>query len=870
MSTMTLKSLVDKLAPNCKSLLESSAALCNSRSHFSVEIQHWLAVMVDEPNGDLSLIADQFGIEMAELKNELHQALEQFKTGNSNTPGLSPHLVALLRSAWLAATIEFDDHQIQSVHLVYALLKDETMGTLVVRGAGQLERIDPSELLFAWPTISEQGSPEQTATPGTVNSTQGNGTVNHQTLAQYTIDLTEQAKAGGIDPILGRDSEIRQMIDILTRRRQNNPILTGEAGVGKTAVVEGLAQRIVLGDVPESLINVSIRVLDLALLQAGAGVKGEFENRLKSIIKEVKQSPTPIILFIDEAHTLIGSGGQAGQNDAANLIKPALARGELRTIAATTWAEYKKYFEKDAALTRRFQVVKVEEPDEATAVVMLRGLLPVMEAHHNVTITDKALHAAVTLSNRYINGRQLPDKAVALLDTACARVAMSQVGTPGKVEDLDRQRQQLSDEMAVLAKEEITGDDHSARLESLRNRLVQVESQYNEMENQWRDESNLVQQAKAMSTKLVSASEAESLDLEKARLKEIKSVLGENSEPMVFLQVDEVLVAEVISDWTGIPLGRMQSDEIKTILSLNDRMKERVIGQDHALDLMGKVVQTARAQLSDERKPDGVFLLTGPSGVGKTESALALAEQVYGSEDNVTIINMSEFKEEHKVSLLVGSPPGYVGFGEGGILTEAVRRKPYSVVLLDEMEKAHPGVQDIFYQVFDKGTLKDGEGRDIDFKNTIIIMTSNIGTETTMALYEDEGTAPGPEGLKTAIYDEMMETFKPAFLGRVNIVPYVPLSTEVLEKIVHLQLERIGKRLNNNYSASFKYTVDVVNYLINRCYDPGFGARAILNNLQNILLPLISKITLERLSIKESINNIIVDIRDDTYDVKID
>lgn len=864
MSTMTLKSLVDKLSPSCKTMLEAGAALCNSRSHFSVEIQHWLSVVIDEPRGDLCVIARHFDISLPDLQNELQQGLERLKTGNSNTPGLSPHIVTLLRASWMAATIDFGDDQIRTAHLIYALLKDESLVSLVTHDASQLEKIDPAQLLFVWPSIV-QNSDETKALPLNAETGTGLESRSSQVLAQYTVDLTEQARAGEIDPILGRDSEIRQMIDILTRRRQNNPILTGEAGVGKTAVVEGLAQRIVQGDIPDSLKAVSIRVLDLALLQAGAGMKGEFENRLKSIIKEVKVSPMPIILFIDEAHTLIGSGGQAGQNDAANLLKPALARGELRTIAATTWAEYKKYFEKDAALTRRFQVVKVEEPDEATAVVMLRGLLPVMEAHHNVTITDKALQAAVKLSSRYINGRQLPDKAIALLDTACARVAMSQVSTPGKMEDLIRYHQQLNDEIAVLEREEITGADHNDKLKKLTETLRQTDLDLNQVENRWRDEVGLVVQAKELSHKLISGVD-DIADEDKQQLQEIKYSLSENSEPMVFLQVDEVLVAEVISDWTGIPLGRMQSDEIETILSLGERMKERVIGQDHALDQIANVVQTARAHLGDERKPDGVFLLTGPSGVGKTESALALAEQVYGSEDNVTVINMSEFKEEHKVSLLLGSPPGYVGFGDGGILTEAVRRKPYSVVLLDEMEKAHPGVQDIFYQVFDKGTLKDGEGRDVDFKNTIIIMTSNVGTETTLDLHEDEDTAPSIDGLKQALQSDMLKEFKPAFLGRINVIPYIPLSSDVLERIIHLQLCRIARRVESHYDASFNYTVQVVNYLNYHCCDINSGARAIQSNLQNILLPLLSSEILELIATKKEINSICVDVVDNNYE----
>ncbi|WP_428459125.1 type VI secretion system ATPase TssH [Photobacterium makurazakiensis] len=866
MSTMTLKALVDKLSPSCKTMLESGASLCNSRSHFSVELQHWLLVMTEDKNTDFFVIADYFAIDLPKLRSELQQGLETLKTGNSHTPGLSPHIVTVLQSAWLAATIEFNDFQIRTVHLIYALLNNELLGSLILRDAKQLACIDLAQLISVWPQLVEQSNELTTFSLGNQITSASEG---QQALSQYTIDLTEQARAGEIDPILGRDNEIRQMIDILTRRRQNNPILTGEAGVGKTAVVEGLAQRIALGDVPEGLKDISICVLDLALLEAGAGMKGEFENRLKAIIKEVKLSPTPIILFIDEAHTLIGSGGPAGQNDAANLLKPALARGELRTIAATTWAEYKKYFEKDAALTRRFQIVKIDEPNEETAVVMLRGLLPVMESHHQVTITDMALQAAVKLSSRYINGRQLPDKAVALLDTACSRVAMSQVSTPGKVEHLVRYKQQLNDERAILEKEEIVGSDHGKKLQKIKGELLHAQEELRELDALWRDESNLVTQAQALSHALVSET-TEFPNEDKRCLQSIKHTLHENADPMVFLQVDESVIAEVISDWTGIPLGRMQRDEIENILSLSERLKERVIGQDHALDRMSHIVQTARAQLSDEQKPDGVFLLTGPSGVGKTESALALAEQVYGSEDNVIVINMSEFKEEHKVSLLLGSPPGYIGYGEGGILTEAVRRNPYGVVLLDEMEKAHPGVQDIFYQAFDKGTLKDGEGRDIDFKNTIIIMTSNVGTETTINLHEDEETIPSIDGLKKALQDDLLEVFKPAFLGRINVIPYLPLGIETLYRIIHLQLSRIAFRMKENYNASLEYTDGVVNYLYANSKDENVGARIIQSNLQNILLPTLSVKILEKVARAETFNYVFIDIENGTYNISFE
>jgi len=857
---MTLKSMVEKLSPAAKQSLEAAAALSNSRSHFSVEIQHWLLAMCESQTEDLMLVAKHFSVDIDALTADLNRNLEGAKTGNQQTPGLSPQIVSLLNAAWMAASIEYNENAIAPIHIIHALLNDDTLSFSTMHFLKQLECIDSSQLVQLWLNSKQNAD--------MASASQANSSAKTPSLDQFTTDLTEQARTGKLDPILGRDEEIRQMIDILTRRRQNNPILTGEAGVGKTAVVEGLAQRIADNDVPESLQKVKIHVLDLALLQAGAGMKGEFENRLKSVINEVKNSATPIIVFIDEAQTLIGSGGQAGQNDAANLLKPALARGELRTIAATTWAEYKKYFEKDAALTRRFQVVKVEEPSEEQAIVMLRGLLPVMEQHHRVSISDQALQAAVHLSHRYINGRQLPDKAVALLDTACARVAMSQAATPSQVERLQRKQQQLHAQIEQLEREQLTGSEHQELLQQLNAELVDTQNCLQQAEATWRDEQGLVVQAKQHLACLLQAEGAAEENV-REQLVEIKASLAEVEQPMVFLEVDEVLVAEVIADWTGIPLGRMQANDVDTILSLPQRMGERIVGQDHALELISKVVQTARAQLSDERKPNGVFLLTGPSGTGKTETALTLAEQVYGSEDNLTVINMSEFKEEHKVSLLVGSPPGYVGYGEGGVLTEAVRRKPYSVVLLDEMEKAHPGVQDIFYQVFDKGSIKDGEGRDIDFKNTIIIMTSNVGTDTTIGLFEDEETAPDIEGLKQALNDDLLAVFKPAFIGRLNLIPFVPLSYETLSQIVRLQLARVEQRFSRCYQAKLHFSEAIITHLNEQSQNADVGARAIQNNIQNELLPVISNKVLETVSRRENINEINVDLVDRAYCLEI-
>lgn len=875
MSNTSLKSLVEKLNQASRQSLEAATARCQSRSHYSVEIEHWLDAMLEQSDGDLPLLLRSFGISLDKVQQQLQQALEMMKTGNNALPSISVQLISLLRASWLSTTIEFADQQIRSAYLIYTLLKDESLAALILRRVPELDKIDSTELLRVWPQLaSRSGEQQQNAEPGNGKM----ASAKTPALDQFTTDLTAQARMGKIDPIVGRDYEIRQMIDILTRRRQNNPILTGEAGVGKTAVVEGLALRIAAGDVPDKLKQVSLRVLDLALLQAGAGMKGEFENRLKNVIKEVNASATPVILFIDEAHTMIGSGGQAGQNDAANLLKPALARGELRTIAATTWAEYKKYFEKDAALTRRFQVVKVEEPTPELAAIMMRGLLPVMEQHHGVSITEQALQAAVNLSHRYINGRQLPDKAVGLLDTACARVAMSQDALPGPVEDQQRKVQQLEQQINVLQREQRLGVAHEATIADLQQSLHQAQEQLSSLQQQWHQQKELVTEARQLAAQLNApqandgASDATPQNnaalLE--RLQQLKATLAEVAEPMVHWQVNDNLVAEVVSDWTGIPLGKMQADEINTILALESFLQQRVVGQDHALKLIARTVQTSRAQLADENKPNGIFLLSGPSGVGKTETALALAEQVYGSEDQLTIINMSEFKEEHKVSLLLGSPPGYVGYGEGGVLTEAVRRKPYSVILLDEMEKAHPGVQDIFYQVFDKGTIKDGEGRDIDFKNTIIIMTSNVGTDTTMRLFEDPLTAPSTEGLAKALKDDLLQVFKPAFLGRLNLIPYLPLDDDKLAMIARLQINRIEKRLAQHYGVEFEYSDDVIHLIVSQCQDAGAGARTIHNILQNQLLPALSIRLLQRVAQQQSISKVQLTCADDAFQYHVD
>ncbi|WP_035481306.1 type VI secretion system ATPase TssH [Gallaecimonas xiamenensis] len=860
MSSMTLKALVERMEPGCRQALEKAVGLCYQRTHHSVEVEHLFKALLDEGDGDLQAIFSHYGLSLDRLSAELNQAMESFKTGNGATPALSPRLVELLRQCWMDSSIEFGEPQIRGATLLYSLLNDAAMAAIGTRHAKELDQLDPARLLADWPSLRE-----------TLGSSQPNparkGPMKEEALGQYCIDLTAQARAGKVDPVLGRDDEIRQMIDILTRRRQNNPILTGEAGVGKTAVVEGLAQRIAEGTVPDALKRCRLLTLDLALLQAGAGVKGEFENRLKQVIAEVKASPEPVLIFIDEAHNMIGAGGQAGQGDAANLLKPALARGELRTIAATTWAEYKKFFEKDAALARRFQVVKVEEPSEEVAIQILRGLIPILEKHHGVHITDSAARSAVVLSSRYLAGRQQPDKSVALLDTACARVAMSQASLPAALERAQARLTALETEAAILDKEQRKGFDHGKRRDELATEVAILQETVEQLSSTWQNEQELVANALSLGEQLSDSDDAALLE----QLNALRSQLGARVEPLVHWQVDDQLVAEVLSDWTGIPLGRMQADEVQGILALDDRLKARVKGQDHALDDIARTVRIARANLADEKKPLGVFLLVGPSGVGKTETALTLAEQVYGSEANVTVINMSEFKEEHKVSQLLGSPPGYVGYGEGGVLTEAVRRKPYSVILLDEMEKAHPGVQDIFYQVFDKGMLRDGEGRDVDFKNTVILMTSNAATDSITDLYADELTAPdNMDKVKEAIWDDLLKIFKPAFLGRCSVLPYKPLGAPQLAEITRLQLSRVSDRIGRHHKVPFSYSDEVVDNIVDRCTEASSGARNIQQILQRQVLPQMSEQILRCLAAETPVSGIRLSVADGELTVDVE
>jgi type VI secretion system protein VasG len=700
----------------------------------------------------------------------------------------------------------------------------------------------------------------------------GKGT---RALDQYTVNLTERARNGEIDPVLGRDFEIRQMVDILIRRRQNNPILTGEAGVGKTAVVEGFALRIVKGDIPPPLQKVEVHTLDLGLLQAGAGIKGEFENRLKTVINEVKASPVPIILFIDEAHTLIGAGGAAGSGDAANMLKPALARGELRTIAATTWSEYKKYFEKDAALVRRFQVVHIEEPDEEKAMVMMRAISPFLEKHHKVMITDDALLSAVRLSHRYLTARQLPDKSVSVLDTACARVAIGQNTSPPAVEDATRLLEQIEGEMKILERESLIGHDHADRIESLTKEKEATKSRLEELNNKWQKEMDIAAKIRDLRHNIheIHGDDPSSSELtqKKEQLKGLEKDFAEvqGDLPLIQIAVESEVVSEVISGWTGIPTGRMLTDEITTVLKMGDLLGERIIGQDHALDAIAQMIQTSHAGIDDPSKPTAVFLFVGPSGVGKTETAIALSELLYGGEQNLISINMSEYQESHTVSGLKGSPPGYVGYGEGGVLTEAVRKKPYSVVLLDEVEKAHPDVMELFYQVFDKGTLEDGEGRRIDFKNTLIILTSNLGTDTIMTACADEETKPDWQGLSDMIRPELLKQFKPAFLGRLKIVPYFPITDKNMCIIVKLKLDRIANRMRENRDVSFQYNEDLIESIANRCTEVESGARNVDHILTNTLMPDISRELLSRMATGEQIKEVKVSIDGEGFGFEI-
>jgi type VI secretion system protein VasG len=876
--SINLKSLIGKLNTATRNALEASAGLCVSRTHYDIEIEHYLLKLMDASDTDVAPILRQFGVDSSRLSAELTRSLDKLKSGNARHPAFSPSLVKMLTEAWTVGSIDYGAGQIRSGFTILALATNDELARLVREVSKEFRKIEPEALRKDFASIVG-GSTEEAltaaATPAAGRGAAPAAGGKTPNLDQFTVDLTDSARQGKIDPVLGRDFEIRQVIDILMRRRQNNPILTGEAGVGKTAVVEGFALRIVRGDIPPPLRNVIIRTLDLALLEAGAGVKGEFENRLKGLLEEVKASPTPIILFIDEAHTLIGAGGQAGQGDAANLLKPALARGELRTVAATTWSEYKKYFEKDPALTRRFQVVKVEEPTEEQCMVMMRGIVSSLEKHHKVRILDEAVAAAVSLSHRYLAGRQLPDKAVSVLDTACARLALSHSATPALVEDATRQLDDLNVQERVLKRESAVGGNHRERLDEIAAEKEQVQSRLEELRARWEKESALVTRLRELRSQLEAAAAeppaeapAESPINGKALREELQQLTGELKElqgesPLMRVTVDGQLVGEVISGWTGIPLGKMVKDEISTVLSLPSLLGQRVIGQDHALEGISQRIRTSRASLDDPGKPVGVFLLVGPSGVGKTETALALSDLFYGGERNLITINMSEFQEGHTVSTLKGSPPGYVGYGEGGVLTEAVRRRPYSVVLLDEVEKAHPDVLELFYQVFDKGMMEDGEGREIDFKNTIILLTTNACTDALVKLTADPETMPEPEALAAALKPELNKMFKPALLGRMLIIPYYPVRDEALKKIIELKLGKIKRRLEENHKIELIHDASLVEEVSRRCTEVESGARNVDNILTNTLLPDIARRLLGRLAEGEALSSIRVGIGED-------
>jgi len=909
---MNLKALIGKLNDSTRGALEAAAGLCLSRTHYDIEVEHYLTKLLDSSDNDLAAILKHFGVDNSRFSGELARALDRLKSGNARTPALSPTLIKMFTEAWTLGSIDYGAGQVRSGFTILALATNDELVRLMRDISREFQKVQAESLRKDFATIVANSSEEAQAlasaetAPGTPapGPKAGGKTPN---LDQFTVNLTEKAKTGKIDPVLGRDFEIRQVIDILMRRRQNNPILTGEAGVGKTAVVEGFALRVAQGDVPPPLRNVIVRTLDLALLQAGAGIKGEFENRLKGLIEEVKASPIPIILFIDEAHTMIGAGGQAGQGDAANLLKPALARGELRTIAATTWSEYKKYFEKDPALARRFQVVKVEEPIETQCLTMLRGIIPSLEKHHKVRILDDGLSAAVHLSHRYLAGRQLPDKAVSVLDTACARLALGQSATPPAIEDCVRQIDDLGVQQRILEREAAVGTDHRERLEEIATKKSEIESRLGGLRTRFDKERDLVTRIRDLRTQIenavnpqgapdissgngsggalpkasaggdgqttsaptaVAVAEAPKpfdvaagrAELAKAEA-ELTTLQGET--PMIRVAVDAQIIGEVISGWTGIPTGKMMKDEISTVLSLPSFLGQRVIGQMHALETISQRISTARARLDDPNKPIGVFMLVGPSGVGKTETALALSDLLYGGERNLITINMSEFQEAHTVSTLKGSPPGYVGYGEGGVLTEAVRRRPYSVVLLDEVEKAHPDVLELFFQVFDKGQMEDGEGREIDFKNTIIILTTNAGTDTMAKLCADPETMPSPEGLVKALKPELNKIFKPAFLGRMVIIAYMPIRDENMKKIIKLKLGKIQRRIQENHKIHLTYDDSVVSEVAKRCTEVESGARNVDNILTNTLLPEISRQLLGRMAEGQAMERIEVGIGED-------
>ena len=856
MLLVELKPLVGRLNGYSKQALEDGVGLCVSRGHYEITVEHLLVKLFDDIQSDIPLLLRQYGVDAALVKRALDKSIEDMRTGNAGRPAFSPLLLELLQDAWLIASVNLFEARIRSGAILLAFL---ARATYYATGdyATPLRALNRETLLGAFGQVCGASIEESAAGAGGEGGAAGEGAApsgDGSAISRFCENFTEKARAGKIDPVFGRDMEIRQMVDILARRRKNNPICVGDPGVGKTAVVEGLALRIVNGDVPDSLKDVTILGLDMGLLQAGASVKGEFENRLKGVITEVKSSPKPIILFIDEAHTLIGAGGQAGTSDAANLLKPALARGELRTIAATTWAEYKKYFEKDAALARRFQLVKLDEPDLATAVLILRGLKEKYEDVHHVVMRDDAIIAAAELSSRYITGRQLPDKAVDLLDTACARVKVLQSAKPDVLEDKERLIQALQREKGGLER------DHDnlqpvdlARLGEIDGLLASAEEEAEALRQVWQGQKSAADALLAARAARKKAREEGASEEELAKLvKDIETAsaafkTAQGKEPLVRVDVDPDVVAKVISDWTGIPVGKMLRDQAETVMNMENTLAARVRGQDHAMHQIGEILKTAQSGLRDPQQPLGVFLLAGPSGVGKTETALSVADILFGDEKSTVIINMSEFQEKHNVSRLIGSPPGYVGYGEGGVLTEAVRQRPYSVVLLDEVEKAHLDVLNLFYQVFDKGMLSDGEGKEIDFSNTVIFLTSNLATDviTEMTAGDEK---PDHETLLSAVRPILSAHFKPALLARMTVIPYFTLARDALAGIVRLKMNKIVQRLARNNKMKFTYSDAVVDRIAARCTEVETGARNIDFILRGTVMPLMSQEILSRMS----------------------
>ncbi|QBE66707.1 type VI secretion system ATPase TssH [Pseudoduganella lutea] len=893
MADISRVKLFGKLDALCYRAIESSTTFCKLRGNPYVEVIHWVHQILQLQDSDLHRIIRHYELDGAVLARDLTAALDRLPRGATSVTDLSSQVEELVERGWVYGTLMFGEGAVRSGHLVMACLKTPNLRNALFAISRQFERVKPDDLVERFAALLKE-SPEArmaasdgfvTAAPGEASGAVAPAAMGKQeALKKYTVDLTEQARGGKMDPIVGRDDEIRQMVDILMRRRQNNPIMIGEAGVGKTAVVEGFAQRIARGDVPPALKDVRLLVLDVGLLQAGASMKGEFEQRLRSVIDEVQASEKPVILFIDETHTLVGAGGAAGTGDAANLLKPALARGTLRTIGATTFAEYKKHIEADPALTRRFQSIQVDEPDEARAILMMRGVASTMERHHKVQILDEALEAAVRLSHRYIAGRQLPDKSVSLLDTASARVAVSLHATPAEVDDSRKRIDALNTELDIIRREDAIGIDTVARAEAALAALGEEQERLDALETRWQEERALVDELLALRARLrdggkpvdgTPAGGTAMEDNERAGLKEQLKGVGaklaalQGEQPLILPIVDYQAVAAVVGDWTGIPVGRMAKNEVENILNIATVLSQRVVGQDHAMDMIGRRIQTSRAGLDNPGKPVGVFLLAGTSGVGKTETALALAEALYGGEQNLITINMSEYQEAHTVSTLKGAPPGYVGYGEGGVLTEAVRRKPYSVVLLDEVEKAHQDVHEIFYQVFDKGFMEDGEGRFIDFKNTLIILTTNAGTDLIAGLCKDPDLMPDPEGMAKALRPALLKVFPPALLGRLVTIPYYPLSDEILGSIVRLQLERVSRRVQQRYGVPLDYDDDVVALVVSRCTESESGGRMIDAILTNTLLPELSRRLLQRAGTPEVVRRIMVRVNDKAFGYEV-